>query len=219
MTVRAVRSRRVVIALVIGVLAMGTAAFGLASAASAPERVAADAAFDPALDHVPAPMLVVRPEPVTTLVPEPAPDPAPEPSPPVAPAPKKAPALRPAPVTGGSEAAQLLSLVNRYRAAQGLPGLAQAGDAMAKAQQHSQDMAAQGRMYHSSSLSSGISPGWSSLGENVGSGSSVSEIESMFEASSAHRDNLLNASFNQIGVGVARGSDGALYVTESFVGR
>ncbi len=80
-------------------------------------------------------------------------------------------------------------------------------------------MAAQGRIYHSSSLSSGISGGWSSLGENVGMGGSVSHIESMFEASSAHRDNLLNPSFTQIGVGVASGSDGTLYVTEVFVGR
>ena len=47
----------------------------------------------------------------------------------------------------------------------------------------------------------------------------MSQVESMFEASGPHRANLLNGAYNQIGVGVARGSDGQLYVTEFFVGR
>ena len=90
---------------------------------------------------------------------------------------------------------------------------------MAKAQQHSNDMAAQGRIFHSSSMSSGINSGWTALGENVGMGSSVSQVESMFESSGPHRANLLSGSFTQIGIGVAHGGDGSLYVTEFFVGR
>jgi uncharacterized protein YkwD len=109
-------------------------------------------------------------------------------------------------------------MVNNYRAANGLPALATASDATAKAQQHSNDMAAQGRIYHSSSMSSGIKSGWSALGENVGMGGSVSQVESMFEGSGPHRANLLG-DFTQIGVGVAHGADGQLYVTEFFVGR
>jgi uncharacterized protein YkwD len=109
--------------------------------------------------------------------------------------------------------------VNQYRAAHGLAPLAQAGDAAAKAQQHSDDMAAQGRLFHSSSMSSGINSGWSSLGENVGVGGSASQVESMFEGSGPHRANLLNESFTQIGVGVSRGGDGQLYFTQFFVGR
>jgi uncharacterized protein YkwD len=57
------------------------------------------------------------------------------------------------------------------------------------------------------------------LGENVGVGSSAAQLESMFEASSAHRDNLLNWAYNQVGVGVTRGGDGRLYVTQFFVAR
>jgi uncharacterized protein YkwD len=109
--------------------------------------------------------------------------------------------------------------VNSYRAANGLPALAQAGDATAKAQQHAQEMANQGRIFHSGSMSSGIKSGWSALGENVGVGGSVGQVESMFEGSGPHRANLLNGAYNQIGVGVARGADGQLYVTETFVGR
>jgi len=212
--------KRRVIALAIGALAIGGVTYGFASAASTPGRVSASATSDPPLDHLPAPQLAALPEPTTTLAPEPTPetDPAPPP-PPVTAAPKRAPAPAPAPANDGSAASQLLSLVNRFRAAHGLPALSSASDAMAKAQQHARDMAAQGRIYHSSSMSSGISGGWTALGENVGMGSSVSQIESMFEGSSQHRANLLNPSFNQIGVGVAQGSDGALYVTEFFVGR
>lgn len=133
-------------------------------------------------------------------------------------------ACEPAPSSGSSgtsssEAAQLQSLVNSYRAANGFPTLAQASDATAKAQQHADEMAASLSIYHSSSLSSGISPGWSAIGENVGVGGSVDQLESMFEASGVHRANMLNGAYNQIGVGATRGNDGRLYVTEIFVGR
>jgi uncharacterized protein YkwD len=121
--------------------------------------------------------------------------------------------------SSGSESAQLLSLVNRFRAANGLPALAQAGDATAKAQQHANEMAASRSLVHSASLPSGIQSGWTALGENVGVGASVSQLEAMFEASGAHRKNMLSGAYNQIGVGVARGGDGQLYVTEFFVGR
>jgi uncharacterized protein YkwD len=113
----------------------------------------------------------------------------------------------------------MLSLVNGFRAANGLPALAQAGDATAKAQQHSTEMAANRSLVHSSSLDSGIQPGWLALGENVGVGGSTSQLESMFEASGPHRQNLLNGAYNQIGIGAARGGDGQLYITEFFVGR
>ena len=70
----------------------------------------------------------------------------------------------------------LVSLVNGTRAANGLPGLAVAGDASQKAQQHAQDMANAGSIFHSSSLSSGLQPGWTAIGENVGSGGSVGHV-------------------------------------------
>lgn len=119
----------------------------------------------------------------------------------------------------GSESAHLLSLVNGFRAANGLPALAQAGDATAKAQQHATEMAASRSLVHSSSLPSGIQSGWTALGENIGVGGSASQLEAMFEASGAHRKNMLSGAYNQIGVGVARGGDGQLYATEFFVGR
>ena len=118
-----------------------------------------------------------------------------------------------------SEADQVLSLLNGYRSSNGLPALEVAGDATAKAQQHSDDMAAQGTLFHSSDLAAGIQPGWSTLGENVGVGSSPDEVQALFEGSGPHRDNMLSSAYNQVGIGVAHGADGRLYVTQFFVAR
>jgi len=121
--------------------------------------------------------------------------------------------------TPSSEADQVLSLLNGYRSANGLPALAVADDATAKAQQHTYDMAAQGALFHSTDLAAGIQPGWSMLGENVGVGSSADQVQAMFEGSGPHRDNMLNGAYDQVGIGVAHGADGRLYVTQFFVAR
>jgi uncharacterized protein YkwD len=206
--------RRAVIAAALVALAIGSAAY--ASGSAPPKRASAPT---PSTTTTSAPTTTTSTT-TTTVPPPPETEPAPEPEPPPPPPPPKPkPAPKPAQSGSGSEVAQLVSMVNNYRAANGLPALATASDATAKAQQHSNDMAAQGRIYHSSSMSSGIKSGWSALGENVGMGGSVSQVESMFEGSGPHRANLLNGDFTQIGVGVAHGSDGQLYVTEFFVGR
>jgi uncharacterized protein YkwD len=57
---------------------------------------------------------------------------------------------------------------------------------------------------------------WSSIGENVGVGSSEGQIERAFMGSSSHRGNILSRTFTQVGIGTARGSDGKLYVDEVF---
>jgi len=122
------------------------------------------------------------------------------------------------PGSSSPEAAHVLALVNSYRAAHGLGPLAEAGDAASKAQQQADAMAGATSIWHSD-LASGIQPGWSALGENVGVGSSPDGVESAFEGSSPHRANLLSTSFDQVGVGVAWGPDGRAYVAEEFVGR
>ena len=122
-------------------------------------------------------------------------------------------------VAPSSDASQVLALLNGFRTASGLPALTIAGDATAKAQEHSDEMAAASNLYHSASLASGIQPGWSVLGENVGVGADAGQLESMFEASPPHCENLLNAAYSQVGVGAARGGDGRLYVTQFFVAR
>ena len=60
---------------------------------------------------------------------------------------------------------------------------------------------------------------WTALGENVGIGYSLQQVESMFESSAPHQANLLNGAYNQVGVGVTHGSDGRIYVTQFFIAR
>jgi uncharacterized protein YkwD len=114
--------------------------------------------------------------------------------------------------------AQALALVNNYRAANGLGPLVEAGDADAKAQQQANAMAAAGSIFHSD-LAAGIQPGWHALGENVGSGANVDQVQASLQASAPHRANMLSGSYNQIGVGVAVGANGLTYVAQEFVGR
>ena len=118
-----------------------------------------------------------------------------------------------------SEADQALALLNGFRSANGLPALAVAGDATAKAQQHSDEMAAAVNLYHSSDLASGIQPGWSMLGENVGVGATEDQLIQLFADSAGHRENMLSSAYNQVGVGVTHGPDGRIYVTQFFVAR
>jgi uncharacterized protein YkwD len=128
-------------------------------------------------------------------------DPSPTPSPPA-----------------NAPARQLLDMLNDYRADNGRAPLTSVADANAKAQAHAEAMAAQHKLFHSD-LPAGIAPGWHSLGENVGMAGSVAAVHLAFAASTPHRTNMLNADFNQVGVGVAYSSDGMVWATEVFVGR
>ena len=80
-------------------------------------------------------------------------------------------------------------------------------------------MAARHGIYHNNSLPSEVGGNWAKLGENVGRGSSVSQVHNAFMDSSTHRVHILDSAYNQIGVGVFRGSDGYVYVTEVFAAR
>jgi uncharacterized protein YkwD len=116
------------------------------------------------------------------------------------------------------ERAYIVTRVNNFRAANGLGPLVEASDAAGKAQLQAIAMASAGTIYHSD-LASGIQPGWTTIGENVGYGTTLDQVESAFEASPPHRANMLSGSFNQIGVGVATGANGFVYVAQEFVGR
>ncbi|MFY9587717.1 MAG: CAP domain-containing protein [Actinomycetota bacterium] len=110
-----------------------------------------------------------------------------------------------------------ISAINGARASAGRSRLIVKSDLTSAARRHSASMARDGRIYHSGNLGSGIS-GWTSIGENVGSGPSCTSVHRAFMNSSAHRANILRGSFNEVGVGVAYKGD-TLYVTEIFVAR
>jgi uncharacterized protein YkwD len=86
------------------------------------------------------------------------------------------------------------------------------------ANEHSQQMAKAGRIFHTVSLGSKLTfVSWSVAGENVGAGGSMRDLFDAFMKSDAHRQNILGRGFRRVGVGVYA-HDGFLWVTLIFVG-
>lgn len=114
-----------------------------------------------------------------------------------------------------SSDAQFVSATNSARANNGLRAYSVASDLTSVANRWAARMAADRTLEHNGSMGSEVCC-WTVLGENVGVGASVSQIERAFMASTEHRDNILSGSCTQVGIGTARGSDGRLYVDELF---
>ncbi|TXS57485.1 CAP domain-containing protein [Streptomyces sp. t39] len=126
------------------------------------------------------------------------------------------------PASNGAEA-QVLALVNKERAAAGCgpvtsnPRLTQAAD------DYSDVMAASGVMSHTgpdgSTMTSRVEAAgyaWSTLGENIARGQADAEaVMDAWMNSPGHRANILNCSFDELGVGVHMG-DGGPWWTQNF---
>jgi uncharacterized protein YkwD len=109
-------------------------------------------------------------------------------------------------------------LVNQLRAAGGVSQLPRVYELDLKAQAQAQAMADAGTIFHSASLTSGVSPGWQLIGENVAMAGSIPQAEAALEASPPHRENLLNPYFTEMGIGaVQRGN--LVFVAQVFVQR
>ncbi|MFG2338676.1 CAP domain-containing protein [Streptomyces yangpuensis] len=134
--------------------------------------------------------------------------------------PKTSPAPAPAPAASGSVAA-VLALVNQERAAAGCPAVTLNAKLTKAAQDHSADMAANSNMSHTGS--DGSDPGtritragyaWRTYGENVAYGYSTPEkVMEGWMNSPGHRENILNCSFKEIGIGLAQPNH---YWTQDF---
>ncbi|HZI39303.1 MAG TPA: CAP domain-containing protein [Acidimicrobiia bacterium] len=109
----------------------------------------------------------------------------------------------------------LTAMTNADRMAQGLRALSTADDLQRVAQSKADEMARTKRLAHSTGLGTKVS-GWQRLGENVGRGPTLQEIETAFMASPSHRQNILDAGFTQLGVGVAYDGKDYLYVAVIF---
>ncbi|KJK51075.1 CAP domain-containing protein [Streptomyces sp. NRRL F-4428] len=126
----------------------------------------------------------------------------------------------PAPTASGAVAA-VLALVNQERAAAGCPAVTLNAKLTKAAQDHSADMAATRNMSHTGS--DGSDPGaritragyaWRTYGENVAYGYSTPEkVMEGWMNSPGHRENILNCSFKEIGIGLAQPNN---YWTQAF---
>ncbi|QES46836.1 RNA polymerase [Streptomyces venezuelae] len=132
----------------------------------------------------------------------------------------------PAPPAPQGDAAQVVALVNKERAAAGCGPLKDDPQLRAAAQGHSDDMAA--RDFFSHTAPGGSDPGdrttaagyrWSTYGENIAKGQQTPEqVMDSWMNSSGHRANILNCSFKDIGVGIRKGSGGPWW-TQNFGAR
>ena len=107
-------------------------------------------------------------------------------------------------------------LVNQSRAEYGLPRLIPDRELQIVANRHANRMAENGYIYHSGDLGSQLSWGWQAWAENVGNGPSVPWIHGAFMDSGYHSANILDPGYNYVGVGVAYGTDGKVYVAQVF---
>ena len=112
--------------------------------------------------------------------------------------------------------ATAVGLINQARADYGLGGLTQDPELQALADRQANRMADAGYLFHTSRLGDRLSAGWWAWAENVGYGSSVEWVHGAFMNSDLHSANILDPTYDYVGVGVAYGSDGSVYVSEIF---
>lgn len=120
-----------------------------------------------------------------------------------------------APAAHAGDASTIVSLTNAERSERGLAKYSANSSLNSVAQTWSEKMAKSGKLAHNPSLTSQVK-GYRYVGENVGYGSSTSKIFNALMNSTAHRNNILDKDFTQIGVGASRDGNGRLWITQVF---
>ncbi len=134
--------------------------------------------------------------------------------------PKPTTTAAPAPAPGGSYSsgfeAEFAASINGLRSANGLAGLSRSGSLDGEARAWSKRMAENGSISHSNI--GRFLPPWSTAGENVGSGGSVSGLFEALSNSSGHRANMLGSGYTHFGIGVWLDDSGTIWTTHVFAG-
>lgn len=120
---------------------------------------------------------------------------------------------------------EMLASINARRAAAGVAPLRACASLDRAAAAHSADQAAHEHMSHTGSNGSNAGQritaagylGWRAWAENVAVGyPSVASVMNGWMNSSGHRANLLSASYEHVGVGLAHSASGTPYWTQNF---
>jgi cell division septation protein DedD len=123
---------------------------------------------------------------------------------------------RPAGADVLTDAQTFLADINALRSSVGLGALTVDPQLTQVAQNWSQQMANAGDISHNPNLKDQVSGNWSKLGENVGMGPAIGDLFTAFVNSPHHYANLVDPSFNYIGIGVVY-SNGTIYTTHDFM--
>jgi uncharacterized protein YkwD len=126
-----------------------------------------------------------------------------------------------------ADADEVLALVNLERARQGLPPVTRDADAEEAAYAHAVDMDVRDFFAHDAPSPNASTPGqrlaaagatYQGWGENIAIGyTSPASVMAGWMASTGHRNNIMNPSFNRLGVGVRYGTGQALWVQDFLV--
>ena len=109
----------------------------------------------------------------------------------------------------------LIDAHNAIRAKYGLPLFKEDQQLMVYAQRWADSMAKRNNMVHQSLRH--LMGGWSTMGENIAMGQgSVDEVMRDWMNSHGHRQNILNRSYNCIGIGLTRSGNGTLFWCVDF---
>lgn len=125
-------------------------------------------------------------------------------------------------VAGDDDAARLHEMVARARASERATPLKRDDTLAGVALGHATAMAAARRLGHevgdgnpaSRAAAAGISA--AAVGENVAHAPTLARAHRMLWQSPSHRDNLLDPSWNALGVGIVKDPDGSVWVAEEF---
>ena len=124
-----------------------------------------------------------------------------------------------------TDEARYVELINQSRAAEGLkplsvhPALVAAARNWATQMQSAWDPAANDicQISHNPNLRTAVNANWQKLGENVGCGDvNVDELEQKFMESPKHRANIMDPTFDTIGIGIVMKGD-VMFVTQQFM--
>ncbi|MFT4052702.1 MAG: CAP domain-containing protein [Microbacterium sp.] len=117
--------------------------------------------------------------------------------------------------TSNSSVQTILDDTNDLRIAEGLEPLELNESMTTVAQNWSESQAASKSMSHNPNYSSQIPSGWTKAGENVAYGYQPSTVVDAWADSSGHLANILG-DYTDIGIGLAKSSDGVYYYTQVF---
>lgn len=113
------------------------------------------------------------------------------------------------------ERSRFADALNRSRSElAGAAPLRPAADLDAVADRHALAMAERGKIFHNPALHTDVAR-WEAVGENVGVGPDLATLHGAFLDSPAHRTNLLDGRYLEVGIGLAR-RGGHLWVVEVF---
>jgi uncharacterized protein YkwD len=115
-----------------------------------------------------------------------------------------------------SAEADFVRRVNDLRSAEGVSELRVDEELEGQARIWAAKMAEEGEISHADSLATGLTSDWSKLGENVGMGTDVANVQKAFVESPSHFANILDPSYTHIGVGVVV-SDGKIFTVHRFM--